>query len=127
MNQKKHTPRKVADSAISPQTFQGQSQSVSPAHSVMAVSSLANVVTSQTQSAAAPHPASLAAVFKEIIDAAETNKTIVPTVGEIEAKYKHRQAALIRPALLLLSHTFPRNLVLTDAIVKVGQAELQLV
>ena len=57
----------------------------------MAVSSLANEVTSPTQSVAAPHPASLAAVFKEMMDGAEMNQTIVPTMDEIEAEYKHRQ------------------------------------
>ena len=39
----------------------------------MAVSPLANVVTSPTQSAAVPHPASLATIFKEMMDAAEPN------------------------------------------------------
>ena len=74
-----------------------QSQSVSPAQSVMAVPPLPNVVTSSTQSAAAPHLASLATVFKEMIDAAEMNQIIVPTMDKIEATYKHRQAALIIP------------------------------
>ena len=66
---------------MGPQTFQVQSQSVSPAQSVMAVSPLTNVVTSPAQSAAAPHPASLATVFKEMMDAAEMNQTIVPING----------------------------------------------
>ena len=106
-NQRKCTPRKVTDSATGPQTFQVQGQSVSPAQSVMAVSSLANGVTSPTQSVAAPHPASLAAVFKEMMDAAEMNQTIVPTMDEIDAEYKHRQTVLIRPASLLLSPHSP--------------------
>ena len=42
-----------------PQTFQVQSPSVSPAESVMAVSPLPNVVTSPTQSTAAPTHISL--------------------------------------------------------------------
>ena len=54
----------------------------------MAVSPSANVVTSPTQSAAAHCPASLATVFKEMIDAAEMNKTIVPTINKIEVEYK---------------------------------------
>ena len=54
------------------------------------------------------------------------NKTIVPTMDEIEAEYKHRLAALIRPASLFLSYTPPRTPVLTNATVKVAQAELQL-
>ena len=108
-NQRKCTPRKSEDHATGPQTFYIQSQSVSPAQSVMAVSPLANVVTSPTQSVAAPQPASLATVFKEVMDAAEMNQTIVPTMDEIEAKYRHRQAALIRPASPLLSHTPPRG------------------
>ena len=97
-----------------------QSQSVSLAQSVMAVSPLANVVTSLTQSAAEPHPASLARVFKEIMDAAEMNQTIVPTMDNIEAEYKHRQVSLIRPAPPLPSPTPPRSPVLSDAIVKVA-------
>ena len=63
-NQRKHTPQKVTDSVTGPQTFQVQSQSVSPAQSVMAVSPLANVM-SPTQSATGPHQASLATVFKK--------------------------------------------------------------
>ena len=46
-------------------------------------------------------------------------------MDEIEAEYKHRQAALIRPASPLLSHTPPRSPVLSNATVKVAQAELQ--
>ena len=42
----------------------------------MAVSPLTNVVISPTQSVAVPHPASLAAVFKEIMDAAEMNQLL---------------------------------------------------
>ena len=49
---------------MDPQTSQVQSQSVSPAQSLLAVSPLANVVTSPTQSAAAPHPTNLAKVFQ---------------------------------------------------------------
>ena len=71
----------------------------------MVVSPLGNVVTSATRSLAAPHPASLATVFKEMMDAAEMNQTIVPTMDEIEAEYKHRQAVQIRPASPILSHT----------------------
>ena len=108
------------------QTFQVQSQSVFPTQSAMAVSPLTNVVTSPTQSAAVPHPASLATVFKEMMDAAEMNKTIVTTMDEIEAEYKHRQAALIRPTSPLLSYTSPRSQVLSDATVIVAQTELQL-
>ena len=48
------------------------------------------------------------------------NQTIVPTMDEIEAEYKNRQAALIRPASQPLSHTPPRS------PVKVAQAELIL-
>ena len=55
----------------------------------------------------------------------ETNKTIVPTMDEIEVEYKHRQAALIMPALPLLSHTPHRSPLLSNATVKVAQAELQ--
>ena len=59
-------------------------------------------------------------------DAAEMNQTIVSTMDKIEAEYKHRQAALIRPVSPLLSHTHPRSPVLSDAPVKVAQTELQL-
>ena len=86
---------------MGPQTFQVQSQSLSLTQSVMAVSPLANIVTSPTQSAAAPHSASHATVFKEMMDTAEMSQTIASTMDEIEAEYKHRQAALIRPTLLL--------------------------
>ena len=92
----------------------------------MAVSPLPNVVTSPTQSAAAPHPANLTTVFKEMMNAAETIKTIVPTMDEIESVYKHRWAALIRPASPLLSHPPSRSPVLSDATVNVAQPELQL-
>ena len=47
-------------------------------------------------------------------------------MDEIEAKYKYRQVALIRPVSPLLSHTPPRSPVLSNAKVKVAQAELQL-
>ena len=110
---------------MGPQTSQVQSQSLSPVQCVMEVSTLADVGTSPIQSAAAPHPTSLAAVFKEMMDSAERNQTIVPTMDEIEAGYKHRQPALIRPASPLLSHTPPRSCMLSDATVKVAQAELQ--
>ena len=110
---------------MAPQTFQAQSQNVSPALSVMAVSPLANVVSSPSQSVAAPHPASLAAVFKEMMDAAEMNQT-VPTIDEIKAEYKHRQATLIGPASPFLIHTPSTSPVISDAMVKVAQAELQL-
>ena len=46
-------------------------------------------------------------------------------MDEIEAEYKHRQAALIRPASPLLSCTTLRSPLLSDATVKVAQAELQ--
>ena len=91
----------------------------------MAVSPLANVVTSPTQSVAVPHPTSLAAVFKHMMVAAELNQIIVPTMDDIEAEY-HRQAALIRPASPFLSHNPPGRPVLSDATVKVAKAELQL-
>ena len=81
-------------------------------------------MTSPTQSTAVSDPASLATVFKEMMDAAEMNQTIVSTMEDIEAEYKHRQAALIRPASPLLSHTSPRSPVPSDATVKVAQAEL---
>ena len=68
----------------------------------------------------------LPAVFKEMMDAAAMNQTIVPTMDDIEVKYKHRLAALIGPASPLLSHTLPRSPVLSDATVKVTQTELQL-
>ena len=73
-----------------------------------------NVVTSPIQSTAIPHPASLAAVFKEMVDAAQMNKTVVPAMDEIEDEYKHRQAALNRPASLRLSHTPLRGPVLSE-------------
>ena len=102
-NQRKCTPGRVADSARCPQTSQVQSQSVSPAQSVMEVSPLADVLTSPSQSAAAPHSAGLAAVFKEMMDAAEMNQTAVPTMNKIESEYKNRHVALIRPTSPLLS------------------------
>ena len=40
-----------------------------------------------------------------MMDAEEMNQTIVSTMDKIEAEYKHRQAALIRPVSPLLSHT----------------------
>ena len=102
-----------------------QDQSVSPLQSVTAMSSQANMVTSPTQSMAIPHPASLVVVFKEMMDAAQVNKTVAPTMDGIAAEYKDRQAALNRPASPRLSHTPPRGLILSEAAVQVGQAELQ--
>ena len=67
---------------MGPQTFQIQSQSVSPAQNVKALSASANVVTSPTQSAAAPHLASFATVFKGMMDAAERNQTYCPHNGQ---------------------------------------------
>ena len=100
-------------------------QSVSPVQSVTAVSPQANVVTSPIQSMAIPHLASLVAVFKEMMDAAQVNKTVALTMDEIEAECKHRQAALNRPVSPRLSHTPPRGPVLSEAAVQVVQAELQ--
>ena len=118
-------PKKNYGNLVSPQVSPVQDQSVSPVQSVTAVSPHANVVTSPIQSMAIPHPASLAAVFKEMMDAAQVNKTVVPTVDEIEAEYKHWQAALNRPASPRLSHTPPRGPVLSEAAVQVAQSELQ--
>ena len=103
-----------------------QSQSVSSEQSVIALSPFANVVTPVTQSVAAPHPANLVKVFKEMMDAAEMNQTVVLTMDEIEAEYKHRQEALIRPASPLPSHTTTRSSVLSNSTVKAAQVELQL-
>ena len=97
----------------------------STVQSVAAVSPLASVVMSPIQSTAVPHPASLAAVFKEMMDAAQVDGTIAPTMDEIEAKYECRQAALDRPASPKPSHAPPRGPVLSEADVQVAQAELQ--
>ena len=83
-------------------------------------------MTSPIQSTAAPHPASIATVFREIMDAAERNQAIAPTMDKIEAEYKHRLEAMIRPASPLFSHTPLRSQVLSDATVRVAQADLQL-
>ena len=80
---------------------------------------------SPSQPTAVPHPVSLAAVFKEMMDAAQVDKTVAPTMDEIEAEYEHRWAALNRPASPRLSHTPPRGPVLSEAAVQVAQAELQ--
>ena len=104
---------------LSPQAISVQDQRVSPVQSVAALPPLASVVTSPAQSTvqsvaavsplasvvmspiqsmAVPHPACLAAVFKEMMDAAQVDGTIAPTMDEIEAEYERRQAALDRPA-----------------------------
>ena len=82
------------------------------------MSPLASMVTSPSQSMAVPHPASLAAVFKEMMDAAQVDETVAPTMDEIEAE-------LDRPASPRPSHTPPRGPVLSEAAVQVVQAELQ--
>ena len=97
----------------------------STVQSVAAMSPLASMVMALIQSTAVPHPASLAAVFKEMMDAAQVNGNIAPTMDEIEAKYECRQAALDRPASPRPSHTPPRGPVLSEAAVQVAQAELQ--
>ena len=119
------TARKTTENLVSPQVSPVQDQSVSPVQSVTAVSPHANVVTSPIQSMAIPHPASLAAVFKEMMDAAQVNKTVAPTMDEVEAEYKCRQAALNRPASPRLSHTPLRGPVLSKEAIQVVQAELQ--
>ena len=102
---------------------------ISPAQStvqsVAAVLPLVSVVTYPSQSRAVPHPASLVAVFKEMMDAAQVDGTVAPTMDKIEAEYEHRQAALDRPASPRPSHTPPRSPVLSEAAVQVAQAELQ--
>ena len=74
---------------------------------------------------AVPHPASLVAVFKEMIDAAQVDGNVAPTMDEIEAEYEHRWAALNGPASPRLSHTSPRGPVISEVAVQVAQAELQ--
>ena len=118
------TPRKTMESLVSPQVSPVQDQSVSPVQSVTAVSPHANAMTSPIQSTAIPHPANIAAVFEEIMDAAQVNETVVPTMDEIEAEHKHRQAALNRPASPRLSHAPPRGPVLSETAVQVAQTEL---
>ena len=97
----------------------------STVQSVAAVSPLASVVMSPTQSTAVPHPASLVAVFKEMMDAAQVDETVAPTMDEIEAEYEDRWAALDRPASPRPNHIPPRGPVLSKAAVQVAQAELQ--
>ena len=97
----------------------------STVQSVAAVSPLASMVMSPIQSTAVPHPASLAAVFKGMMDAAQVDRTIAPTMDKIEAEYECKQAALHRPASPRPSHTSPRGPVLSEAAVQVAQAELQ--
>ena len=98
----------------------------STVQSVATVSPLASMVMSPIQPTAVPHLASLAAVFKEMMDAAQVDGTITPTMDEIEAEYECRWAALDRPATPRPIHTPPRGPVLSEAAVQVAQAELQL-
>ena len=93
--------------------------------SVAAVSTLSSVVMSPIQSTAAPHSASLVAVFNKMMDAAQVDETVASTMDEIEAEYEHRWAALDRPASPRPSHTPSRGPVLSEAAVQVAQAELQ--
>ena len=72
--------------AMSPLASMVTSPAQSTVQSVAAVSPLASMVTSPIQSMAMPHPASLAAVFKEMMDAAQVDGTIATTMDEIEAK-----------------------------------------
>ena len=111
--------------AMSPLASVVTSPAQSTVQSVAAVSPLASMVMSPIQSTAVPHPASLAAVFKEMMDAAQVDGTIAPTMDEIEAEYEHRWAALDRPASPRPSHTPSRGPVLSEAAVQVAQAELQ--
>ena len=83
------------------------------------------MVASPVQSMAMPHLASLVAVFKEMMDAAQVNKTVAPAIDEIEAEHECRQATLNRPASPRLSHTPPRGHILSEAALQVVQAELQ--
>ena len=124
-NRRRFTPRKTTENLVSPQVSPVQDQSVSPVQSVTAVSPHANMVTSPVQSTLIPQLASLVVVFKEMMDAAQVNETVAPTMDEIEAEYKHRQAALNRLASPRFSHTPPRGSVLSEAAVQVVQAELQ--
>ena len=117
--------RKTMENLVSPQVSPVQDQSVSPVQSVTAVSPHGNVVTSPIQSMAMPHPTSLVVVFKEMMDAAQVNETVAPTMDEIEAEYEHRWADLNKPVSPRLSHRPPRGPVLSKAAVQVAQAELQ--
>ena len=124
-------PRKITENMVSPQASPLQDQRVSPVPSVAAMSPLASVVTSPAQSTvqsvatmsplasmvtspiqstAVLHPASFAAVFKEMMDAAQVDGTIAPTMDEIEAEYEHRWAAQDRPASSRPSHIPPKRL-----------------
>ena len=120
-------PKKTAENLVNPQGSPNMQsdQSVSPVHSITAVLPHASVVTPTIQSTAMPQLASLEAVFKEMIDAAQVNETVALTMDEIEAEYEHRWAALNRPASPGLSHTHPRGQVLSEAAVQVAQSELQ--
>ena len=82
--------RKTMENLVSPQVSPVQDQSVSPVQSVTAVSPHASMVTSPVQSTAMPHPASPVAVFNEMMDAAQVNETVAPTMDEIEAEYEGR-------------------------------------
>ena len=118
-NQKGCPLRKITENMVSPQASPVQDERVSPVPSVAAMSPLASVGTSPAQSTvqsiaavsplasmgtspiqsmAVPHLASLAAVLKKMMDAAQVDGTIAPTMDEIEAKCEHRHAALDRPA-----------------------------
>ena len=91
--------------AMSPLASMVTSPAQSTAQSVAAVLPLASVVTSPIPSMAVPHPASLVAVFKEMMGAVQVDGTIAPTMDKIEAEYEHRQVALDRPASPRPSHT----------------------
>ena len=95
--------------AVSPLASVVTSPAQATVQSVAAVSPLASMVMSPIQSMAVPHPASLAAVFKEMMDAAQVVGTIAPTMDKIEAEYEHRQVALHRPASPRPSHTHPQE------------------
>ena len=118
-NQRGCPPRKITKNLVSPQASPVRDQRVSPVPSMAAVSPLASVVTSPAQSTvqsvaevlplasvvmfpsqsmAVPHPGSLVAVFKEMMDVAQVDGTVAPTMDEIDAEYEHRWAALDRPA-----------------------------
>ena len=60
-----------------------------------------------------------------MMDAAQVEGTIAPTMDEIEATYELGWTALDRPASPRPSHTPPRGPVLSEAAVQVAQAELQ--
>ena len=70
------------ENLVSPQVSPVQDQSVSPVQRVTAVSPQANTVTSPIQSMAIPHLDSLVAVFKEMMDTAQVNKTVSPTMDD---------------------------------------------